>query len=152
MPQGPRTHQEYTYLSDLSSCPLCYFAPLNSSSYRSIATGTIPIFQCFSHPNLPKHHRLGVLTLRDRTDGVQRQSQCWKKSLACAIRPRPRRVSVRQLYSLPTHFQNLNFLLCSFTAQACDSHSQTQECHHSGSRATSKLVFFEGPLGDSVGL
>ena len=68
-------------------------------SYCSIATRTIPISRCFSLPNLPKRHRLGVLTLPVRTAGVQRRSQCWKKSLACANRPRPRHVSVRSLFS-----------------------------------------------------
>ena len=28
VPRGPRTQQEYRYLNDASSCPLCYSAPL----------------------------------------------------------------------------------------------------------------------------
>ena len=74
------------------------------SSYCSIATRTIPILKCFSLPKLPKHHRLGVLTLRDRYVGVQRRSQCWKKNLACANHPKPQHVSVRRLFSPLTCF------------------------------------------------
>lgn len=123
------------------------------SSYCSIATRTIPIPKCFSLPKLPKHHRLGVLTLRDRYVGVQRRSQCWKKNLACANHPRPQHVSVRRRFSPLTRFSKVLFLVCTrLTTKAQDPPSKTQAVHHSGSRATSKLFFFEWALGDFVGM